>query len=118
MPSGCRGPESRSGTTTTHDAASRARQLHDEVFAALGTTERHHDVDVKGASHLMGTCRMGTDPRTSVVDRDLRAHDHANLFIVGSAVFPTGGASNPTLTIAALALRAVSAVHDMVRAGR
>jgi choline dehydrogenase-like flavoprotein len=102
----------------TRHGLARARQLHDEVFTALGTTERHHDAEVKGASHLMGTCRMGTDPRTSVVGHDLRAHDHPNLFVVGSAVFPTGGASNPTLTIAALALRAVTAVHETVRAGR
>jgi glucose dehydrogenase len=102
----------------TRHGLARARQLHDEVFTALGTSERHHDAEVKGAGHLMGTCRMGTDPRASVVDRDLRAHDHPNLFIVGSAVFPTGGASNPTLTIAALALRAVTAVHDAVRSGR
>jgi len=38
----------------------------------------------------MGTARMGNDPKSSVVDRDLRNHDHANLFILGSAVFPTG----------------------------
>jgi choline dehydrogenase-like flavoprotein len=42
-----------------------------------------------------------------VVNRDLRTHDHPNLFILGSAVFPTGATANPTLTIAALSLRAV-----------
>ena len=84
----------------------------------MGVTELHHAEDVKGASHLMGTCRMGTDPRTSVVDAELRAHDHHNLFVVGSAVFPTGGASNPTLTIAALALRAVQAIQQtLARSG-
>jgi glucose dehydrogenase len=91
-----------------------ARRLHDQVFSALGVIERHHADDVKGASHLMGTCRMGTDPRTSVVDAELRAHDHPNLFIVGSAVFPTGAAANPTLTIAALGLRAAVAVGRTV----
>jgi choline dehydrogenase-like flavoprotein len=64
-----------------------------------------------GAGHLMGTYRMGRDPKTSVVDADLRAHDHPNLFLLGSGVFPTGAASNPTLTIAALALRAVDAIR-------
>ena len=53
---------------------------------------------------------MGDDPATSVVDRDLRSHDHPNLFIVGSSVFPTSATANPTLTIAALSLRAVTAV--------
>ena len=52
-----------------------------------------------------GTCRMGNDPKTSVVDRHLRAHDHPNLYLVGSATFPTITASPPTLTIAAFALR-------------
>lgn len=58
----------------------------------------------------MGTGRMGNDPKDSVVDRDLRSHDHGNLFILGSAVFPTGATANPTLTIAALSLRAVDQV--------
>jgi len=51
---------------------------------------------------------MGFDPKTSVVDPDLRSHDHRNLYIVGSSPFPTCGTSNPTITIAALALRAAS----------
>ena len=50
----------------------------------------------------MGTYRMGADPRTSVVDADLRSHDHANLFLLGSGVFPSVGCSSPSLTIAAL----------------
>jgi choline dehydrogenase-like flavoprotein len=62
------------------------------------------DWDGRGL-HIAGTARMGTDPRTSVVDRDLRAHDHDNLWIIGSSVFPTIGLTNPTLTIAALAIR-------------
>ena len=53
---------------------------------------------------------MGDDPHQSVVDRDLRAHDHANLFIVGGMVFPTAGVNPPTLTIAALALRAAAEI--------
>ena len=53
----------------------------------------------------MGTVRMGIDPQSSVVDADLRSHDHPNLWMVGSGVFPTGGTANPTLTIAALSLR-------------
>jgi choline dehydrogenase-like flavoprotein len=53
---------------------------------------------------------MGDTPATSVVDRDLRSHDHPNLFIVGSSVFPTSATANPTLTIAALALRAANVI--------
>lgn len=55
--------------------------------------------------HHIGTTRMGVDPRTSVVDANARVHDVANLFIAGSAVFPTSGQANPTLTLLALALR-------------
>jgi choline dehydrogenase-like flavoprotein len=58
-----------------------------------------------GAGHIMGTCRMGTDRKSSVVDSDCCTHDHRNLFIAGSSVFPTCGSPNPTLTLAALALR-------------
>lgn len=62
------------------------------------------------ANHIMGTCRMGKDARTSVVDVDCRAHDHRNLFIVGGSAFPTCGTANPTLTVAALALRSIEPI--------
>lgn len=57
-------------------------------------------------SHQCGTARMGRDPATSVVDAYCRSHDHNNLFIVDASVLPTSGAANPSLTVAALALRA------------
>ena len=57
------------------------------------------------AYHHMGTTRMGTDPSESVVDPTLRTHDLDNCWIASSSVFPTAGSMNPTLTIAALALR-------------
>jgi choline dehydrogenase-like flavoprotein len=55
--------------------------------------------------HHIGTARMGADERTSVVDADCRVHGVDNLFIAGSAVFPTSSQANPTLTIVALAMR-------------
>ena len=55
--------------------------------------------------HHVGTTRMGTDVRTSVVDANCRVHSVNNLFIAGSAVFPTSGQANPTLTLIALSLR-------------
>ena len=55
--------------------------------------------------HHIGTTRMGTDPATSVVDSNCRVHGVDNLYISGSAVFPTSGQANPTLAITALALR-------------
>ncbi|MEP7325454.1 MAG: GMC family oxidoreductase, partial [Gemmatimonadota bacterium] len=56
--------------------------------------------------HLLGTCRMGNDPATSVVDRYHRVHDVPNLFIVDGSSFVTSGRGQPTMTIQALAFRA------------
>lgn len=61
-----------------------------------------------GAGHTVGTYAMGTDRYKSVVDSDQRSWDHPNLFMVGSGVFPTVTTANPTLTIAALTLRAAA----------
>jgi len=55
--------------------------------------------------HHIGTTRMGNDERTSVVNRDCQVHSVNNLYIAGSAVFPTSSQANPTLTLIALALR-------------
>jgi glucose dehydrogenase len=65
-----------------------------------------------GAGHIMGTCRMGDDPKQSVVDKFQRSHDHKNLYLVGSSTFPTGATANPTLTIAALSLRTAKHILD------
>jgi choline dehydrogenase-like flavoprotein len=54
--------------------------------------------------HLMGTARMGRDPKTSVVNERGQAHDVKNLFIVDGSIFVTAGGVNPTSTIQALAL--------------
>jgi choline dehydrogenase-like flavoprotein len=58
-----------------------------------------------GAGHVMGTYRMGKDPKASVVDEWQCSHDHQNLYLVGSGTLPTVGTANPTLTLCALALR-------------
>ena len=98
----------------TRRALRRANEIQRRVFEELGAS-----VDwVVGpehtgpAFHQMGTTRMGEDPDSSVVDAEMRAHDLSNCWVVGSSVFPTGGAMNPTLTIAALALRAAAAVES------
>jgi choline dehydrogenase-like flavoprotein len=57
------------------------------------------------ASHHLGTTRMGTEARTSVVDADCRVHGVANLYIAGGSVFSASGFANPTYTIVALAIR-------------
>jgi choline dehydrogenase-like flavoprotein len=55
--------------------------------------------------HHIGTARMGVDPRTSVVDANCRVHSVDNLYVAGSAVFPTSSQANPTLTLIAMSLR-------------
>ena len=63
-----------------------------------------------GGWHLMGTARMGLDPKRSVVDASCQAHDVENLFVIDGSVFVTSGAVNPTPTIQAIALRAADAI--------
>jgi choline dehydrogenase-like flavoprotein len=58
---------------------------------------------------------MGTDPATSVCDGYGRSHDHPNLFLAGAGLFPTVDAANPTLTIAAVTLRAAAHLIDTQR---
>lgn len=101
------------------EAFKKAWDVMRTIFNAMGATEIATPTNpnrYSGAGHIMGTCRMGNDPAKSVVDADCRAHEHRNLFIVGGGVFPTGGTANPTLTIAALALRAVGAVQNQLQA--
>ena len=67
--------------------------------------------------HLMGTCRMGNDPKASVVDKYHRAHDVPNLFIVDGSSFVTSGRNQPTCTIQALAYRASDHIARMAKSG-
>jgi choline dehydrogenase-like flavoprotein len=62
--------------------------------------------EARGGAHNRGTCRMGNDPKTSVVDKYHKAHDVPNLFIVDGSNMVTGGRNHPTMTIQALAFRA------------
>jgi choline dehydrogenase-like flavoprotein len=76
------------------------------ILTAAGVERIKGEVQTGFGAHPMGTCRMGNDPAKSVVDRDLRAHEVSNLYVVGSSVFVTGSSLQPSLTIAALAIRA------------
>jgi choline dehydrogenase-like flavoprotein len=67
--------------------------------------------------HLLGTCRMGNDSRTSVVNASHRAHDVPNLFMVDGSSFVTSGRGQPTLTIQALAFRAADHASRMAKRG-
>ncbi len=73
-----------------------------EAAGAHATEVIHYPAN----GHLLGTARMGTDPASSVVRPDCRAHDVPNLLIPDGSVFVTAGSANPTTTIAAVALRA------------
>ncbi|MFB9263883.1 GMC family oxidoreductase [Bradyrhizobium erythrophlei] len=113
-----------------------AKQLQDLLFKRMGATEKRFDftevadddptrfdaeiggklvkLNYMGAGHLMGTYRMGSDPNQSVVDSFQRSHDHDNLYLVGSGTFPSGATANPTLTLAALALRTAERIGKRI----
>jgi len=65
----------------------------------------HNDIPLAGCAHQAGTCRFGDDPRTSVLDRDCKAHQLDNLYVVDTSFFVSIGAVNPSLTAIANALR-------------
>jgi choline dehydrogenase-like flavoprotein len=64
-----------------------------------------NDIPVAGVAHQAGTCRFGTDPALSVLDRDCKAHELDNLYVVDTSIFPSIGAVNPALTAMANSLR-------------
>ena len=84
-----------------------------QIFEQLGEMDpdykgvqwNGYDLDISGMSHQNGTLRFGTDPSTSVLDLHCKAHDVQNLYVVDASFFPSCGAFNPSLTIAANALR-------------
>jgi choline dehydrogenase-like flavoprotein len=63
------------------------------------------NIPVAGVAHQAGTCRFGTDPRTSVLDVNCKAHELDNLYVVDSSFMPSIGAVNPALTVMANAIR-------------
>lgn len=89
-----------------------------EILQAAGTAkpfEEFGTYDTFNATHVFGTCRMGSDARHSVVDKDCRSHRWRNLFIVDASVFPSsGGGESPSLTIEALAIRAGAHVRNLL----
>lgn len=96
------------------DSVRRMLDLVAQELARTGVGELTYDADrleedlmrfgAYGGHHI-GTARMGHDPRTSVVDSNCRVHSVNNLFVAGSAVFPTSSQANPTLTLVAMSLR-------------
>ena len=92
--------------------------------AGLGRLEYHGPEEERAASvwdqmtdgyHQIGTVRMAADAKRGVVDGDCRVHGTANLFVAGSATFPTSGQANPTLLITALSARLAARIARVVR---
>lgn len=83
-----------------------------EVLKACGTPlVLSKPFDRRTPSHQCGTVRMGADPARSAVDAHCKAHDHTNLYVVDAGVLPTSAAVNPSLSVAALALRAADHIR-------
>ncbi|WP_330085212.1 GMC family oxidoreductase [Methylocystis iwaonis] len=93
-----------------------ALRFMSEMLAAAGG----YDIwtNYKDTSHLLGTCRMGDDSRTSVVNSDGRSWDIPNLWVCDGSLFPTCGGVNPSLTIQALACRAADRISRLAPSGQ
>lgn len=100
-------------TRTNYTAYEKLKQKLKQIFIRLGEIDpdykdvqwNGYDLDVSGMSHQNGTLRFGTDPADSVLDLNCKTHDIDNLYVVDASFFPSCGAFNPALTIAANALR-------------
>jgi choline dehydrogenase-like flavoprotein len=106
-------------------ASHRAFVVLREALGRTGVCRLQFDDDqlrerLRGAapvpSHHMGTARMAASPRLGVVDRNCALFDLPNVYVAGSAVFPTGSHANPTLTIVALALRLAAHLRSRLNA--
>jgi choline dehydrogenase-like flavoprotein len=96
------------------DAQDSAGELYEAAgFKVLGKNPSHRQ---PGQSvHELGTCRMGENPRSSVLNKWNQSHDMKNLFVVDGSSFVTGGWQNPTLTISALSMRASEYLAEQLR---
>jgi choline dehydrogenase-like flavoprotein len=108
-----------SGTThrATVDAAEFMRERGEQWLRASGCEKiwsAQPGLILSGRQHQAGTCRMGTDPATSVTDEWGRVHNHDNLFVVDGSLHVTNGGFNPVLTIMALAFRSADYIARMV----
>jgi choline dehydrogenase-like flavoprotein len=90
-----------------------------ELLDAAGAQKswRFPDIETDGSVHLLGTCRMGNDPKKSVINSDHRSHDVPNLFICDGSSLVTSGRNQPTETIQALAFRAADRITMLAKKG-
>jgi choline dehydrogenase-like flavoprotein len=88
-------------------------ECHEGLFArSLYAGQR---IPLAGVAHQNGTIRFGDDPNTSALDRNCRAHEVNNLYVVDASFFPSSGAVNPALTIMANALRVGDRILEVLR---
>jgi choline dehydrogenase-like flavoprotein len=73
--------------------------------------------ETPATNHELGGCRMGEDPKTSVLNRYCQSHDVKNLFVVDGSAFPSASEKNPTHTIMALAARTADYIGDQLKKG-
>jgi choline dehydrogenase-like flavoprotein len=101
-------------SSTNDEEADRLYGELKKILNHIGMAEHHvlrknfymcMDIPVAGVAHQAGTCRFGTDPATSVLDADCKAHELDNLYVVDTSFFPSIGAVNPALTAIANAIR-------------
>jgi choline dehydrogenase-like flavoprotein len=90
--------------------AARAEAKLPELLSALPVERIVRLDDLPTGFHIQGTCRMGNDPETSIVDDVLVHHEVRNLLVLGTAVWVTCATANPSLTAAALSLRAADRI--------
>ena len=90
-----------------------------EILDAAGAVKKWGSPvnETRTGGRLMGSCRMGNDPKSSVVDKFNKAHDVPNLFVVDGSSFVTSGRNHPTCTIQALAYRAAEHIIGMAKNG-
>ena len=94
------------------DRIRRFRQLLSKCLKPFNPMRIEQAENNERIAHVCGSCRFGTDPKTSVLNHINKAHDLENLYIIDSSFFPTSGGTNPALTIAANALRVAQAINE------
>ncbi len=87
-------------------------RLLKEVLQPFRTLTLGSGKENANLGHVCGTCRFGTDPKTSVLDPQNRAHEVDNLYVVDTSFFPSSAGLNPSLTVAANALRVAAHVNQ------
>ncbi|MEO7652193.1 MAG: GMC family oxidoreductase [Bryobacteraceae bacterium] len=105
-------------TDNEHEMVKDAMNVAEELCRSAGfeVLAKHSTVVPPGESiHELGTCRMGSDPKKSVLNQYNQTHDVKNLFVVDGSAFVSGGAQNPTLTILALSMRASEYMAEEMR---